>query len=225
MGLRHALTVLAEQWDDIRERLSPGEFDEVQALVDEFTREGDRVMSEELAEEIADLLRTRLPRDHPFAAALRAREERLAPSPARRAAELAAWFSLAGPLRVRLGRPPEPTAEEVERAAEAWLLEAPALDADQLRAHGLDPADPDLIRLDRADGTGRWPAFQFAADGSPLRIVLEINRILDAYDDPFGAADWWLGDNGRLGDAPVRLIGNLPDEELIAAARAVTGGA
>src|SRR5262245_26546312 len=120
MGLRHALIVLAEQWGDIRTRLSPEEFDEVHALVDEFTREGDRVTSEEIAEEIADLLRARLPRDHPFPVALRAREERLAPSPTRpdrRAAELAAWSRLAEPLRVRLGGTPEPTASEVEREA------------------------------------------------------------------------------------------------------------
>ncbi|TDD40216.1 hypothetical protein E1287_01485 [Actinomadura sp. KC06] len=225
MGLRHALTALAEQWDDVRERLSPGEFDEVQALVDAFTREGDRVASEELAEDIADLLRARLPRDHPFLVALRAREERFAPDAARRAVELSAWFSLTGPLQVRLGRAPGPTSAEVEREAESWLLDAPALDADQLRARGVDPGDPGLIRLDRADGDGRWPAFQFAAGGGPLRIVLEINRILAAADDPYGAADWWLGGNGRLGDAPARLIGSLPDDELIAAARAETGGA
>src|SRR6476469_7499299 len=152
MGLSHALAALAEHWDDVRARLSPAEFDEVRALVEAFSREGDRVASEELAEDIADLLRARLPRDHPFPAALRAREERLAPDPARRAAELGAWFGLTRPLRVRLGGPPEPTADEVEREAEARLLDAPALDADQLRAHGLDPGDPDLIRLDREDG-------------------------------------------------------------------------
>ena len=225
MGLRHALTVLAEQWEDVRDRLPPAEFDSVSELVDEFTREGDRVISEEIAEEIADLLRARLPRDHPVLAALRAREERLAPDPARRAAELAAWFRLAEPLRARLGDVVSPTAEEVERGATRWLLDAPALGADDLRANGLDPGDPDLIRLDDADGTGRWPSFQFAPDGAPLRIVQTINRILEAYDDPFGAADWWLGTNARLGDAPARLVGTLPDDELIAAARAGTGEA
>jgi hypothetical protein len=222
MGLRQALTVLAEQWDDIRGRLSSGEFGAVSELVDEFTREGDRVISEEIAEEIADLLRARLPKDHPFLAALRGPQERLAPDPARRAAELAAWFRLTEPLRARLGDAGSPTAEEVERAATRWLLDAPALGADELRAHGLDPGDPELIRLDDGDGAGRWPSFQFGSDGVPLRVVRTINRILEASDDPFGAADWWLGANARLGDAPVRLIGRLPDGELIAAARAET---
>jgi hypothetical protein len=33
-------------------------------------------------------------------------------------------------------------------------------------------------------------------------------------------ADWWLGRNGQLGDAPARLIGRVPDDVLVAAARA-----
>lgn len=224
MGLRQALTVLAEQWDDIRDRLPSGEFDTVSELVDELTREGDRVISEEIAEEIADLLRARLPKDHPFSAALRGHEERLAPDPGRRAADLVAWFRLTEPLRARLGDAvtPTATADEVERAATGWLLDAPALGADELRAHGVDPGDPDLIRLAAADGAGRWPSFQFGSDGAPLRVVRTINRILEASDDPFGAADWWLGANARLGAAPARLIGRRPDGDLIAAARAET---
>jgi hypothetical protein len=225
MGLRHALTVLAEQWDDIRARLPSGEFGTVSELVDEFTREGDRVVSEEIAEEIADLLRARLPKDHAFLAALRGREERLAPDPARRAAELGTWFRLTEPLRARLDGGLAPTAQEVDRAATRGLLDAPALSADELIAKGLDPADPDLIRLAGADGTGRWPSFQFTPDGAPPRVVRTINRILEAAADPAGAADWWLGEHARFGDAPARLIGRVPDDELIAAARAGTGEA
>ncbi|GLW61885.1 hypothetical protein Arub01_01290 [Actinomadura rubrobrunea] len=221
MGLRHALTVLAEQWDDIRDRLSAEDVAEVRALVEEFAREGDRAASEEIAEEIADLLRDLLPGDHPFLAALRGREERLAPDRARRAADLAAWFRLAEPLRARLvGADPPPTADEVERAAAERLLAVPALGADELRAGGQDPGDPDLIRLDAADGSVRWPDFQFAPDGSVPPVVRTVNRILDASGDPFGAADWWLGANGWLGAVPARLIGSVPDERLIAAARA-----
>lgn len=221
MGLRHALAVLAEQWDDIGSRLSPGEFDEVAALVVEFTREDDRVASEEIAEEVGDLLRTRLPVEHPFRVALREREERLATAPSRRAAELAQWLELADPLRARL-REPSSAAKEVERASTARLLAAPALSADELR--GGDSEDPDLIRLDDADGAGRWPAFQFAADGSPVPIVRTVNRILGASEDPLGVADWWLGENGWLGGVPARLVGTLPGDQLIAAARAATAG-
>lgn len=219
MGLRRALTVLAEQWDDIRGRLSPQEFAELSSLVDEFTREGDRAVSEEIAEEIADLLRTRLPYSHPFIETLSEPVKRWAPAAARRAEELAAWFRLADPLRARLLGAPESITDEVERAAMGSLLAVPALHADELTANGQDPTDPGLIRLEEADGSPRWPAFQFAGDGSPLPIVRSVNRILGASDDPFGVAGWWLGDNGLLGDAPARLIGRLPDERLMAAAR------
>ncbi|WP_344547253.1 hypothetical protein [Actinomadura fulvescens] len=94
----------------------------------------------------------------------------------------------------------------------------PALDADEMRGHGHDPEDPDLIRLD-IDGRTRWPAFQFADDGAPLQIVRTINRMLDVADDPVGVTDWWLQRNSRIGDAPAHLIGTLPDEHLIALAR------
>ncbi|MEU8147476.1 hypothetical protein [Nonomuraea sp. NPDC048901] len=222
MGLRGALTVLAEQWDDIHDRLSAQEFAKLSSLVDEFVREGDRAIAEEIAEDLADRLRKQLPHDHPFVEALSGPVERWAPTPARRAKDLAAWLRLADPLRARLVGGPVTTADEVDRAAVSELLAAPALRADELTANGQDPEDPGLIRLEDADGSPCWPAFQFAGDGSPLPIVLSINQILEAADDPFGAAGWWLGDNGRLGGAPARLIGRLPDERLLAAARAET---
>ena len=37
-----------------------------------------------------------------------------------------------------------------------------------------------------------------------LRILL---RLLDADDDPFGVADWWLGRNAWLEGVPADLIG------------------
>ncbi|MEV4894482.1 hypothetical protein AB0K48_34365 [Nonomuraea sp. NPDC055795] len=218
MGLRSALTVLAEQWEEIRGRLPAAEFAEISDLVDEFTREGDQEVSEEIVEEIADLLRARLPHDHSFLSALTDRSERLAPNPERRAEHLADWLRLSEHLRVRLGRQ-GPTAAEVERDIMARMRAVPALRADELIANGQDPADPALIRLTTADGTPSWPAFQFAADGSSLPIVRSINQVLEAAGDPLGAADWWLGDNGRLGDAPIRLLGRIPDGQLIAAAR------
>jgi hypothetical protein len=101
----------------------------------------------------------------------------------------------------------------------AWLLAATALSADELRARGQDPGDRDLILLRRADGSEQWPAFQFERDGAPPTVVRTINRILDAANDPFGVADWWLGESGWLGDAPARLIGRVPDDLLIAVAR------
>jgi hypothetical protein len=216
MGMKRALGVLAEQWDDIRERIGPEGAGELSALVGEFVDEGDSDMSKEIAEEIVDLLRRRLPLEHPFRQAVIEDERRLAPD---RAVELASWFRLVEPLRDIIGEP-APTAEQVAAEGSAWLLAEDSLTAAEVRVRGHDPDDPDLIRLDRDDGTAQWPAFQFGPDGTPLPIVRTINRILVADDDPFGAADWWLGENAWLHAVPASSIGRLSDDSLIAAARA-----
>jgi hypothetical protein len=101
------------------------------------------------------------------------------------------------------------------------LLSAPALTEEEIRRRGADPADPGLVRLERPDGGGQWPSFQFAPDGGPLPVVREVNRELDAVAYPLGAADWWLSRNGWLGERPSQLIGRIPDDHLIRAARAI----
>jgi hypothetical protein len=217
MGMKRALGVLAEQWDDIRERIGPDDAGVLSALVREFVDEGDGDMVKEIAEEIVDLLRGRLPLEHPFRQAVIEDERRLAADPV---VELSSWLRLVEPLREVIGEP-APTAEEVAAEGSAWLLAEEALTAAEVRIRGQDPDDPDLIRLDRDDGTAQWPAFQFGRDGAPLRIVRTINRILLAEDDPFGAADWWLGENAWLHAVPASSIGRLSDELLIAAARAL----
>ncbi|WP_344474298.1 hypothetical protein [Nonomuraea monospora] len=214
MGLRQAMAVLAEQWHDIHSRLSPEAIEALSDLAGRLLREDDQEAAEEIAHEIAGLLRRRLPGDHPFSVALRERTER-------RAGVAEPSLPLAE-LRALLSHTPSPA--EVEREAVARLLAAPALTAAELRALGQNPGDPALIRLQDDDGAGRWPAFQFDADGTPLPLVRLINGILEAFDDPLGAASWWLSDNGWLGDAPARLIGRVPDEQLIAAARSETAG-
>ncbi|MDN3353860.1 hypothetical protein [Actinomadura sp. DC4] len=217
MGMRRALGVLAEQWDDIRERIGPEDAGELSALVVEFVGEGDGDMSKEIAEEIVGLLRGRLPLDHPFRQAVIEDERRLAPD---RAVELASWFRLTEPLRGLVGEP-APTASQVMADGSAWLLAADAFTAAEVRVRGQDPDDPGLIRLDRDDGIPQWPSFQFGPDGTPPQVVRTVNRILLAEEDPFGAADWWLGENAWLHAVPAHSIGSLPDESLIAAARAM----
>jgi hypothetical protein len=219
MGLRRAMAVLAEEWENLEQQLSPEQFGELSELAAEFAGEGDPGMSMDIAKRITDLLFEWLPVDHPVLRALRESTDRFR-GPASRAADMRTWFRLAEALGARLGDP-APTAEEVMREGSEWLLAATAFDGDEVRARGLDPGDPDLILLHRADGTERWPAFQFGPDGGLRSVVRTINRILDAADDPYGAADWWLGRHGQLGDAPARLIGRVPDERLIAVARAV----
>ncbi|MGY1582125.1 hypothetical protein [Streptomyces sp. MN13] len=122
---------------------------------------------------------------------------------------------------------PEPAPEPATEtdAGQDELLRAPALSAAEARARcgGAPPAE--LIRLaDPRDGD-RYPEFQFgAAGGSPYDVVLEVNRLLLADIDPWGAAAWWLSGNTWLGGTPARLLGRLPDHRLVGAATALVEG-
>ncbi len=51
-------------------------------------------------------------------------------------------------------------------------------------------------------------------------MVVAVNRLLDADDDPWGVADWWLGANAWLDAVPARLLGTPGEHGLLAAARA-----
>lgn len=103
---------------------------------------------------------------------------------------------------------------------EAWLRAAPSLSEQEVRAFGVAPDRADLIRLPDADRQPRLPAFQFRADGQPVPVVLTVNELLDANTDPWGVADWWLGENAWLEAVPAELIGRVADTVLVQAARA-----
>ncbi|RSS74803.1 hypothetical protein [Streptomyces sp. WAC06614] len=99
------------------------------------------------------------------------------------------------------------------------LLAVPAIgDAEALEG-GCDPYEPGLIRLRGAGGFVRLPVFQFAPDGRPRAVVREVNLLLGADRDPWGAADWWLSPHPGLGDVPAALLGG-PDEGLLPPAAA-----
>ncbi|MYV53741.1 hypothetical protein [Streptomyces sp. SID3212] len=102
---------------------------------------------------------------------------------------------------------------------DAWLLAEPALPAASL---DLAPEQAhDLILLTDGDEVARVPAFQLDPEsGTPYPVVVEINRLLSADVDPWGAADWWLGPNVWLDAAPARLLGTGVDHALLSAARA-----
>ncbi|MFI2641197.1 hypothetical protein [Streptomyces sp. NPDC018610] len=104
-------------------------------------------------------------------------------------------------------------------AYDAWLLAAPAVPAASL---GLTPEEPrDLILLTDEREEERVPAFQFdPRTREPYPVVVEINRLLSADEDPWGAADWWLGSNVWLDAAPAELLGTGADHALLSAARA-----
>jgi hypothetical protein len=105
MGLLRAMAVLAEDWDDVLNRLDPGQARRLRALVAQFVDERDPSASSNLAEAIMDLLVQELPVTHPVVTAL-LDEDRLDRGLPGAAADRA-WSRLAGPLRERL-EPPLP---------------------------------------------------------------------------------------------------------------------
>ncbi|MEV6133695.1 hypothetical protein AB0M05_44000 [Streptomyces violaceusniger] len=112
-------------------------------------------------------------------------------------------------------------------AVERRLLQAPALSAAEVRGRYRGSAPPpELIRLADPNLGGRYPEFQFESrGGAPYQVVLEVNRVLLADADPWGAADWWLSGNAWLGGGPpAALIGIRPDRELVDAAIALVEG-
>ncbi|KAA5828796.1 hypothetical protein F1721_27630 [Saccharopolyspora hirsuta] len=203
MSQQKMLDVLTAEWDDVADRLDPETFTRLVSLVAEL-QDADADTSAMVTEDIAMLLGDVLPVEHPVRRALAEPVSRF------RRPEVD-WEQLSTGLRDRLtGSAPIPRLDRL-RAAES-------LDAQQLSAAGVDPADPDLIRLPGEDGD-RWPAFQFDADGAPRELVRTVNRHLQAASDPWGAADWWLGPNDGLGGIPAQLIGQVDDAALIEAAR------
>ncbi|MEU8031215.1 hypothetical protein AB0C13_21670 [Streptomyces sp. NPDC049099] len=121
---------------------------------------------------------------------------------------------------------PPPDTAAVVAAVERRLLQAPAFSAAELRArYGASPPPPELIRLVDPQLGDCYPEFQFPpGGGTPYEVVLEVNRVLLADADPWGAADWWLSDNAWLGGPPASLLGVLPDRELVDAAVALVEG-
>ncbi|GAA2806642.1 hypothetical protein [Saccharopolyspora taberi] len=206
MNLRHALAALAENWDDVRQRLDSDRYTHLVALVIEFTDETDAEVSADIAEDIAVLLTDALPAEH------RVRRELAAPEARFSTGAEQDWRQLGSTLHDRL-------LSRGEMEIPGWVLEAEALDETQLRARGIAVDDPDLLCIEHAGGD-RWPAFQFGSSGQPLEVVRTVNRLLDAADDPWGVADWWLGENAWLDGVPARLLGQVADQTLIDAARA-----
>ena len=103
------------------------------------------------------------------------------------------------------------------------LLRAPAYTIEQLPATRGDGPPDSLIQLPGPDGSSRFPAFQFNERGIPRHVVLVVNEILRAGQDPWGVADWWLSVNSWLARPPVDLLGLGRDADLVAVAQAVRG--
>jgi hypothetical protein len=100
------------------------------------------------------------------------------------------------------------------KASTASSREATVLIRDQ-KARGA------LIEL-RDRNRSVYPAFQIdSAKGSLRPEVEEVNSILGAAKDPWGAASWWLLPHGRLGAAPVTLLGTRQSKRLVTMAQSI----
>lgn len=129
--------------------------------------------------------------------------------------------------RIAAAPPPPPDTAAVIAAVERRLLRAPALSAAEVRARYPGSAPPpELIRFADPELGDRYPEFQFRpGGGAPYEVVLEVNRVLLADADPWGAADWWLSGNTWLGGGPpAALLGARSDRELVGAAAALVEG-
>jgi len=213
MAVEDAIRALRDHWDDVVSRLDEQRRQELRGLVADLGGPG----HQRAVARLADLLVEELPPDHPVRRAL-AQGYLLAP-PA-----TPDWTELRASLEALAWRPEEGAGvgEPVLAAVLDRLLRVPALTEDEVRRRGADPADPDLIRLDRRDGGRQWPEFQFAPGAGPLAVVRVVNGLLDAAGDPVGAADWWLSRNAWLDGQPSLLIGVAPDDHLVRAARALS---
>lgn len=110
--------------------------------------------------------------------------------------------------------------DELDVEVRSRLLALPRLSAGQVLANDVDPHRPELIRLTDAEGEVWFPRFQFDDRGSPMPVILEINDLLGASDDPWGMTCWWVDPHARLAAVPTDLLGR--DEDLLRlAARAM----
>ncbi|MDX6419451.1 MAG: hypothetical protein QOG28_4071 [Trebonia sp.] len=234
MTAEDAMASLTEHWDDVISRLDAARGQELRNLIAEVGGAGHTGA----LIRITQLLVRELPPGHPVRRALAKgylytsaqpdwptlRKDLLA---AGGAAQALAAGPDSGPDSGPDFTPEESngdddTPEDILAEVADRLLSAPALTEEEVRLRGADPADPALIRLDRPDGGQQWPRFQFAGDSGPPPIVRTVNTMLGAETDPLGVADWWLGVNAWLDGRPSDLIGDVPDELLLRAARAVT---
>ncbi|MFD6876252.1 MULTISPECIES: hypothetical protein [unclassified Streptomyces] len=163
-----------------------------------------------------------LPFGHPVRAALDS--GRLAGSVTAPVDVVAGARALLARLAARQSSPsPAPDTAAIVGAVRRRLLEAPSLAPEEVRARfGGAAPPPEVIRLPDPVRGDRYPEFQFTGgEGTAYGVVLEVNRLLLADVDPWGAADWWLSGNVQLGAAPASLLGQLPGERLVGAAAAL----
>jgi len=210
MALADALISVANSWPELRRSLDRDEIrrvrTELATAVHVGTWDPGALLSLLLAHE---------PPEHPAWRALeRDTTRRTVEVPSIPVGAAAAYLRFIIELGLDL-EPPESTPEAVDAAAEERLLAVPMVLFDAIRKVDL----PFVVSL-RRDRLRLVPAFQFR-NGRVLEAVRTVNVYLDAEDDPWGVASWWLTPHAGLHAIPADdvLIGN--EENVIAAARAV----
>ncbi|MFF5443917.1 hypothetical protein [Streptomyces sp. NPDC012888] len=208
------LAAAAAEWDLLRPRLDAEALHGLELLLAALRTAGDQPAGHRAALLAARLLGERLPDRFPG-------ESRLTAAPPDRpvghlgySAEDLAVLVLDGHRMVG------PVLGEVRDR----LLAAPARGDAETLERGSDPYAPGLIRLRGPGGLVRLPDFQFTADGTVHPVVREVNLLLDADEDPWGAADWWLCPNAWLDAVPAALLGTPHEARLPDTARLLTEG-
>nr|WSW69379.1 hypothetical protein OG461_26070 [Streptomyces sp. NBC_00995] len=215
------LAAAAAQWERVSGQLRPGPRERLAASLEGMRRgaRGQRPAQQryEAALSAAELLAEGLP--ELFGSAQQARFTLMEPAPGlEEATHLGFSAEDLAVLVIDGHRMVGPLLGPVRERA----LAAAALDVDTVFLGGTDPYAPGLIRLSGRGGAVQLPAFQFTADHRPLPIVQEVNEILAADRDPWGAADWWLCANGWLDARPEAIIGTVRERQLPDIARLLT---
>jgi hypothetical protein len=200
------LELLTRSWPRVWSDLAPDQRQAVSLTARELALAAqDEQALGRAALKLMRVLRRALPADHPVLLAAEG-DVRWAQAPD------VDWAPVIGALSLRIE-------EMVRDEVQGRLAAAVSLSAEQMRAAGEDPGQPFLVRLETGSGGVRFPAFQFSPQGGVISVVLQVNELLGAADDPWGVADWWLGDNAWLDAVPADLIG-VADGSLLAAAAA-----
>lgn len=209
LAVQHIIDALVADWDRVTGLLGEPGRTRLRALIGEMRAASGAPHRLAAAHALTRLLGELLPHDDPVLAG----GSRYAPSG--EAADLdRALVALSGdPLRY--GR---------ARSAKERILTHEWESAAKLREQGYTPDVFGMITLHREDGSASVPLFQFGSSRVPRDVVLRVNRLLRAHEDPWGAADWWFSMNAWLTEAPFALIDRRPDDVLVAAAVALTEG-
>ena len=205
MALADALAAVIRDWAAVSARLGPEERDTARRLLAAFAHGGRRE-----PRHLLEVLLAPQPADHPAWQALQSRPRR-GPTAAEPtgvvAMRLRQLIELSGPAD--LGDDPEDIDADAEHRI--WLVPMEQLEQ-------LPPHERPLV-LEHA-GSVYAPLFQFDPDGHLRPAAARVNALLDAEEDPWGAASWWLAPHAALHAIPADALLAGRAEDVLAAAAA-----